>query len=394
MMNINRLFGSLPASSLKHIALGVLKGRGREHSVRNYTYVLFGGGGRIGQKTKDALIANGHKTVNVKRGEEGISDDGLTYYCPNPADLKVEDIKKIFQEVNADIIFNCAGQSSGSINSMHAVNTKMPLTLAKACAEIDIPMIHTCTYCAQSEDRKAPYASTKAAGTNALQDFSNVTTLRINVVTGLESDVPVATDSAISENSPFVAVPANVEDNIVYPVDGNTVVHALIKTSEYLLDPRKKDDPLPSIIDVAGEGVKLEEFLKLVNPSAIVSITIPRSILLFLAKTVNKGVFTEEFIHHLDKMNEPNAKNLVPDTSIMEEKLGIPVPSKMEVADAARTQLNFVKTTAMVSRSIGEYVVHETSEKFKHVVGTWPVDFIEKAMKVNSLYIETSKSDY
>lgn len=354
-----------------------------------------GASGRIGKEVTKKLKGLGHSVVQIQRGNaEASTQNPQSIKVVDPASQTVSDWKEILKQNKIDMVLNLAAQSSGNFKSMMAVNVDMPKAMAEACKQLGIRMIHTCSHSAQLSginQEEHPYAYTKKKGADQLEEYPNVVIARLGAVLGGKSDVPVLTDAAVSTWSPVILLPSEGGEQVFHPVDEETVIEAMTKMVEHLLDPAKEDQPLPKIIDIAGTEVPLKAFLKMVNPSAIGSVKVPEGVLNLLSVLVDKGVFTKEFVN-LTKVSKSEERAKVrPDVSAMEKLLQVPTPSAEKVAMAAAGQLSAVNTSLMIGKAL--FKIDPNSPPPSVPKGIWPANFLEKMGAVNQLFSKTVLND-
>lgn len=343
--------------------------------------------GRIGEKLKGKLISEGHKIVEIRRGvleKNGSANNQNIEYVPDPAKLTQQDWSQIIKDSNVDVVINLAASSTGSEAAMRAVNVTLPEEISKACDELNIKMIHTCTYAAKLEGlniKAHPYAKTKQIAADILKGNSVVTIARIGAVLGGQSNVPVCADAALSDWSPIIMLPSDGGKEKFHPIDEGTVIQALTNIVDHLTDPLKQNEPLPKVIDIAGEQISLEEFLRLVNPNAIFSVNVPQVILDLLAAIVDKGVFTKEFLNITTLLKSQDKKKVAPDTTGMIHILGVPSPSSQKVAEAARGQLSLMKTSSIIVKSLFGRAKSIDINSFKP---HWPLNFLQVRERIDS----------
>lgn len=360
--------------------------------ARNVGILVTGSTGRLGVEMTKTLSGSGYTVHQIKRGDpQAKHQHPLTHAVLDPASLTMEEWRKTMQENQIKIVLNLAAQSSGTLKAMAAVNTQMPVNIAEACKKLGIPMVHTCSHSTQLQGinpEQHPYASTKKAAAERLAAYPNVVIARLGAVLGGKSDIPVCTDAAVSAWSPVIMLPAKGGEQVFHPIDEATTIAALKGIVDHLTSPETKDQPLPRNIDIAGREVPLDKFLKMVNPKALATLPIPDVVLNLLAKLVNKGVFTKEFLSISKLSRNPQDKTTpLIDTSTMETILKVPAPTVEKVAEAARKQLSLTNTSLLVTRSFFQHLT-----KAKRAVlplGVWPENFLTTAKRISTLLNES-----
>lgn len=356
---------------------------------QTFNIAITGAKGRIGKK----LIPNLEKHYNIYpiiRGEaDQANKASKDIVILDPSSLTVKEWKKTLEDNNIHLVLNLAVQSSGKYRSMKGVNVTMPTTIAEACAQAGIQMVHTCSHSVHIsglDKSTTPYAFSKKEAADELEKMSGVVTARFNAVVGSESEgQPVCSDAAISTWSPIVILPAeDGGDLIFHPVDEATVIEGLKRIIDHITDPSKKDQPLRRVIDIAGKPVSLKKFLKMVNPNALAGVKLPEAVFSLLTKLVDKGVFSKEFLHLSKLLKAEGGKTVEPDLSTMEDVLGLPAPSLETVAAAAREQLSLAKTTSTIVKSFFKRLPNITAQTVKR--SHWPINFVEQVKAVKQLY--------
>ncbi len=362
--------------------------------IRQATNILItGAGGRIGRQVVTSLQSTGHTVYQIRSGaSKTAKPNPLIHHELDPSSLTMSQWQQKMRENNIQIVLNLAAQSSGCPKAMEAVNVKMPQTIAKACEGLGIKMIHTCSYSAHlkgltTEDH--PYAATKQIAAKTLESEPHVVIARLGAVLGGQSDVPVISDAAVSKWSPVILLPAAGGEQVIHPVDEKTVVKAMQGIVEHLTDPAKESQPLPKVIDIAGQEVPLKAFLKMINPKALGSVKLPNIVLNLLSILVDKGVFTKEFMNIAKLISSRDSEQVKPDTTVMENVLGVITPSPEKVADAAREQLSLLQTTSIIAKSVLNKIINQIPSKAREP--SWPANFLTQIKNVEGIAQGISK---
>jgi len=350
------------------------------------TVYVTGATGRLGRNVVANLKSKGHNVFTESRGSHHTSSNDALETLISPAKRTINQWKEFFDKHNIKTVVNLAASTPGKSNkkrdsdlaTMREVNAQMPKNMALAMKGTDKKLIHISSSSTQIAgiDKNTPYAYTKAEAEKDLKEIDNNVIVRLSAVLGSKSDVPVFSDAAVSKWFPVVFLPPKGEKSEFFPVDEATVIDVLEKLVDECQNPEGPTNPLPKEIDVAGHGVNLKDFLKMVNPLAIGTVRIPATIINQLSKLVNAGVFTEEFIRLSDLMAKENIK--APDISAMESILGVKSPTPEEVAKAAQSQLSFLRNFAIFGHSITKIVDDKTHDLVHTVSDLW--DHIQELM--------------
>lgn len=316
--------------------------------------LTIGGASRLGEKAIGALrerTGKEHTFTHVvrKTGVDFLSKDEQIK-MDNIDSITKEGWEKILKDSHAEIVLNMASASEGSYEDIQRVNVHLPKNLVEAAQSMNIKVIQFSSQAILTPGltkEETPYAYSKREAEEVLKQYDNVIIVRLGAVLGGKSEVPVCSDAAVAYGSPFVLLPPEGGEQTIRPVTIDKVKDVLVA----LVEKIEKGEKIPQVIDVAGKKITLEAFLKMVNPFALGSVKIPKKVIDALAKLVDKGVFTKEFMRMSKLMADVSGEAEKPDLSSL-RSIGVEPPTPEEVAIAARAQLSLLRTIKTVAKPV------------------------------------------
>ena len=265
-----------------------LQGLKKESPV---TAVIFGAGGRLGKELAVKMNGLGFDVLASSRVISTASE---------------AEIGASLKEKNVSVIFNAAVESTGSLASMRNVNVDMPLRAASAAKKQgNIPFIHISTTATQVEGlgEHTPYATSKLEAEKALKDFDNVKIARLDALTGDSSD-KIHIGHMAGGGLP-VSVILKGGERFFQPTSYKAASSALANMSLACLSEEGMR-ALPSVMNFAGDPIAINDFVRMLNKTALEFHIAPED-LLEIARVVQNGSLTPEFLH-LAKNSSDNYK--------------------------------------------------------------------------------------
>jgi nucleoside-diphosphate-sugar epimerase len=243
--------------------------------------VILGAGGRLGKEISAKMNDLGFDVLSSSRVISTASEG---------------EIRASFKGKNIGLVINAAVESSGTLAGMRNVNVDMPLRVASAAKKQgNIPFIHISTTATQVEGlgEHTPYATTKLESEEALKGFDNVKIARLDALTG-DSSHKIHIGHMAGGGLP-VSVFLKGGERFFQPTSYKAASTALANMSLACLSEEGMKS-LPSVMNFAGDPIAVNDFVRMLNQTALEFHIAPED-LLEIARVVQNGALTPEFLH-------------------------------------------------------------------------------------------------
>lgn len=278
------------------------------------TIACTGASGRLAQSLKEDYLSKNVRLIPVPR----------EIFHGSP-----DEIKQFYQKNGISSVLNCAVLSSGNRKEMQKVNVERPYELASVAEQMGIDFFQLSTTGALVPGiscEKTGYVKDKADIEQKLSSrLKNSSILRCDALIGDDSSKIDITMLAY----PFrCQVKGNVAAQFASYSQAAQVIGNLLTQAE-----------VPKEVNIAGDPVGINEFVKMINPDAKIEFEIdpkdPK--VLGLMKVIDNGCATEEFME-LFRLSEENP--VVVDNSYYKKSLsdlGSTMKTPEELAELVRS---------------------------------------------------------